>query len=443
MHARFEDLTIGKPDLDGPAARFAAIRRYSTELAGLLSPEDCAAQSMPDASPVKWHLAHTTWFFEVFVLERFEPDFAPFHQAFRVLFNSYYNGIGEKHARPQRGLITRPSLQEVLAYRRNVDDRIAALLTSGVSSPVCEQTKTLALVTKHAGRGQAGARPGVEDDIAALVELGLQHEQQHQELIVTDAKHLLSLNPLMPAYGVDLPSAEGAAVQHGTEGAAAEHPVEVAAADHWVEFAGGITEIGASGEHFCFDNEMPRHRQFLEPYALSSRLVTNAQYAAFIADGGYENPGLWLSEGWDWVRDNHITQPLYWHGDREFTLQGLQPRVPSAPALHLSFYEAAAYASHAGARLPTEAEWEHAAGHPELSQMFGAAWQWTSSSYAPYPGFKAAAGAIGEYNGKFMVNQYVLRGSSPVTPPEHSRTTYRNFFPAAARWQFTGIRLAR
>jgi ergothioneine biosynthesis protein EgtB len=400
MHAPFKDFTQGKPDFFALRARFAAVRGHSANLAALLSAEDCAAQSMPDASPVKWHLAHTSWFFEIFVLERFEPDFAAFHQAFRVLFNSYYNGIGEKHARPQRGLITRPSLAEVLAYRRNVDGRIAALLASDLSATEA-------------------------DDIAMLVELGLQHEQQHQELIVTDAKHLLSLNPLFPAYGLDLPAAGPAPAQN------------------WVTFAGGIAEIGAGSENFCFDNETPRHRQFLEPYALSARLVTNAEYAAFIADGGYRNPIFWLSEGWDFVRANGLTQPLYWRGGDEFTLHGLQPRDASAPALHLSFYEAAAYASYAGARLPTEAEWEHAAAHPELSQMSGAAWQWTSSSYAPYPGFITAAGAIGEYNGKFMVNQYVLRGSSPATPSGHSRPTYRNFFPAAARWQFTGIRLAR
>jgi ergothioneine biosynthesis protein EgtB len=400
MHAPFENRDHAKPDFQALATRFAAIRQHSTALAAMLSPEDCAAQSMPDASPVKWHLAHTSWFFEIFVLERFEPDFAPFHQAFRVLFNSYYNGIGEKHARPQRGLITRPSLADVLAYRRNVDGRIAALLARTLSAAAA-------------------------DDIAMLVELGLQHEQQHQELIVTDTKHLLSLNPLFPAYGLDLPAAEAAP------------------AENWIAFPGGIAEIGADGKDFCFDNETPRHRQFLEPYALSSRLVTNAEYAAFIADGGYRNPVFWLSEGWDFVRANNIAQPLYWHGEQEFTLNGLQPRDPAAPALHLSLYEAAAYASYAGARLPTEAEWEHAAGHPGLSQMFSTAWQWTSSSYAPYPGFITAAGAIGEYNGKFMVNQYVLRGSSPATPPGHTRPTYRNFFPAPARWQFTGIRLAR
>ena len=380
------------------AARFADIRAKSVALAAPLSDEDCAAQSMPDASPVKWHLAHTTWFFETFILERFEPGFAPFHQAFRVLFNSYYNGVGEKHPRPQRGLLTRPSRAEVLAYRENVDARMARLLVDAVPN-----------------------------EAALLIELGLQHEQQHQELIVTDVLHLLSCNPLFPVYSADAPA------------------LPPAGAQTWHEFDGGVVEIGADNAPFCFDNELPRHRQFLEPFALASRLVTNGEYRAFIEDGGYNEPSFWLSEGWEFIRAHGLTQPFNWHQIdgvwHQYGRRGLEPLNDALPVLHLSYFEATAYAQWAGARLPTEAEWEHAAA--ALPQAFGAAWQWTSSAYAPYPGFAAQAGAIGEYNGKFMVNQYVLRGSSFATPPGHSRATYRNFFPATARWQFTGLRLAK
>jgi len=384
------------------AGMFADIRRHSVALAAPLSDEDCAAQSMPDASPVKWHLAHTTWFFETFILERFERHFAPFHEAFRVLFNSYYNGVGEKHPRPERGFLTRPSRAAVLAYRENVDARI---------------TNLLAAAHPPAGLGD-------------LITLGLQHEQQHQELILTDVLHLLSRNPLFPAYDEDFP-----------------YPATQNSNAAWQAFDGGIVEIGHHGESFHFDNERPRHRQFLEPFELATNLVTNAQFLAFIEAGGYQDPALWLSEGFAWINANAITHPLYWHrtpsGWMEFSLNGLRPLNPDAPALHLSYFEAAAYAQYAGARLPTEAEWEHAAETAALPGMSGAAWQWTSSSYAPYPGFAAAPGALGEYNGKFMVNQYVLRGASLATPAGHSRATYRNFFPTTARWQFSGIRLAR
>jgi len=406
-----------------PAIAFAFehVRQRSVRLAEPLSPEDCCAQSMPDASPVKWHLAHTTWFFETFILEPREEGFQPFHPAFRVLFNSYYNGVGDKHPRPHRGLLTRPALQDVLAYRADVDARIVRLLAAH---------------PRDAG-------------LAALVELGLQHEQQHQELLLTDVKHLLAQSPLFPAYQ-----------------AAPLPPSAPAGPLAWIAFDGGLAEIGHDGRGFAFDNELPRHRQYLAPFALASRLVTNADYLEFVEAGGYRDPSLWLAEGWDKVAGGELQHPLYWQQDggvwQEFTLHGLQALDPARPVTHVSLYEADAYARWRGARLPLEAEWEFAARdvavtcgdanfHPEphatdgsgLAQMFGECWQWTTSSYAPYPGFAPAAGALGEYNGKFMINQYVLRGSSCATPHGHARASYRNFFPAGARWQFSGIRLAR
>ena len=407
----------------GLAARFAAVRDCSLALAAPLSEEDCCAQSMADASPVKWHLAHTTWFFETFVLEKYEENFQPFHPAFRVLFNSYYNGVGEKHPRPQRGMLTRPPLSLVRDYRADVGARMAKVMTSHNGNPAfCE-----------------------------LVELGMNHEQQHQELILTDLKHLLSLNPLAPVYRAS-PSAPGVCAV----------PLE------WIGLGGGLIELGAQDGGFCFDNELPRHRHYLGGYSLGSRLTTNGEFLEFIEAGGYRNAALWLSEGWDWVRTRGIEHPAYWSRDgnawQEFTLAGMRAFDPDIPVAHVSYFEADAYARWAGARLPTEAEWECAAqacplegnfldagqNHPGaaaarqgLAQMFGDLWEWTSSSYSPYPGFRAPEGAIGEYNGKFMVNQYVLRGGSSATPPGHTRTTYRNFFPASACWQFSGIRLAR
>jgi ergothioneine biosynthesis protein EgtB len=403
------------------AREFEQVRQRSLHLAEPLSGEDCCAQSMPDASPIKWHLAHTTWFFETFILEPYEPGFRPFHPAFRVLFNSYYNGVGARHPRAQRGLLTRPAYDEVLAWRSDVDARIACLLQAAPQD------------------GEPARK------LAALVELGMQHEQQHQELMLTDVKHLLAQNPLAPAYlASPLPESCPAG------------PLS------WLDFDGGLAEIGHRGAGFGFDNELPRHRQYVGPFQLASRLVTNGEYLEFVEAGGYRDPALWLSDGWDRVCSGEIEQPLYWRreegGWTEFTLHGMQPLDLARPVTHVSLYEADAYARWRGARLPTEAEWEfaardvaiacgdlhpRAAGSDGLAQMFGECWQWTGSSYAPYPGFAPAAGALGEYNGKFMVNQYVLRGSSCATPHGHARASYRNFVPAGSRWQFTGIRLAR
>ena len=374
-------------------ARYAQVRQRSLELVAPLQPEDVCLQGMADASPPKWHLGHTTWFFEQFVLRsQVSPD------AWGFLFNSYYDSVGARHPRPQRGLLSRPALAEVRTWRQRLDGALLSLL---------EQLE-----------------PG--DPRLELVELGLQHEQQHQELLLMDLLDGFSRNPLEPAYGPEPEAAYQASV--------AQEPT-------WLQHEGGLVEIGHPGGSFHFDNEAPRHRQWLEPFALSSRLVSNGEYAAFIADGGYKKPELWMSEGWAVVQARGWQGPRYWREDGEFSLAGRQLRRPELPVRHLSWFEADAYARWAGARLPSEAEWELLA--PQLEQAFGVLWQWTASPYRPYPGFAPAAGAVGEYNGKFMSSQMVLRGSCFLTPPGHERPTYRNFYPPASRWMAAGLRLAR
>ena len=404
--------------IDALLQRYHAVRAHTRRLVAPLSAEDCCVQAMPDASPTKWHLGHTTWFFETFLLEAFSPGFEPVDAAFRVLFNSYYQQVGDRHPRAQRGLLTRPALADVLAYRAEIDLRIAALCALARDWPTQRQSR-----------------------LCEVLELGMHHEQQHQELILTDLKFLLSCNPLGPRYG-----------DHRTDPAP---PAKIRAPrredpDAWVAFAAGMHEIGHDGMGFHFDNEGPRHPVYLGAFQLARGLVTQGEFADFIAAGGYRQAALWLAEGWDWCQSGNHDGPLYWQRDGDdwtvFTLQGRQAMEPDHPVIHLSYYEADAYARWAGARLPSEAEWEHAAvcdQGRQLEHLHGQAWQWTLSSYSPYPGFRAAVGAVGEYNGKFMINQYVLRGSSAATPPGHARDSYRNFFPTGARWQFTGLRLAR
>lgn len=421
--------TSDAPNAAPLQARYDAVRAQTEALCASLEVEDCVVSSMPDVSPTKWHLAHTSWFFETFVLAEHDAAYRSPDPRYAYLFNSYYVQAGERHCRAQRGLVTRPTVAEVFAYRAHVDDamrRLLARLADDASHPA-----------------------------AGLIELGLHHEQQHQELLLTDIKHVLWTNPLRPAYraAVCAPRAEAGPIG-------------------WLAFDGGIRPIGHRGGGFAFDNEAPRHRVFLEPYRLASRLVTNAEYVAFVEDDGYRRPELWLSAGLAAAQDRHWEAPLYWERDAdgrwtEFTLGGTRPLSGAAladPVAHVSYFEADAFARWAGCRLPTEFEWEAAARsrpvegrfveaecfHPTpavgraaaLEQLYGDVWQWTQSSYVGYPNYRPASGAIGEYNGKWMADQWVLRGASCATPRSHARLTYRNFFPSDARWQFSGIRLA-
>jgi ergothioneine biosynthesis protein EgtB len=394
---------------DALVARFRRVRDATEAIAAPLSPEDCQVQSMADASPIKWHLAHTTWFFETFLLSEFSKGYRAFNDSFKVLFNSYYNGVGDKHPRPERGLLSRPSLSDVLAYRAHVN--------------------------AHVERWLATVDTRERADITNLLLLGFNHEEQHQELMFTDVKHLLSVNPLSPTYASDAP-----------------HPsstIDRSTAIEWIDIDGDIVGIGFNGlGDFCFDNELPRHRALLAPYRIANRLVTNGEYLNFMQDGGYDDHTLWLSDGWDWVKTQNSRAPFYWRPAegkrwREFTLRGLSELDPNAPVCHVNFYEADAFARWAGVRLPSEFEWEHAATHSAFTQASGEVWQWTASAYLAYPGFVPARGVVGEYNGKFMNQQYVLRGGSCVTPAGHARASYRNFFQPDKRWQFTGIRLAK
>lgn len=423
---------------------YRRVRSLTLRLCEPLQTEDFIVQSMSDASPVRWHLAHTTWFFDTFILAGDVPSAS---RQYRYLFNSYYNAVGEQFPRAARGQLSRPTVAEVIGYRQEIDTAVEELLSRGI-----------------------------DDQLQTLMAIGLNHEQQHQELILTDLKHAFSINPLHPRY-------------HDENVRLSEAPAAETDAMGYMEFEGGMTEIGGcERDRFCFDNELGRHAVYLRPYRLADRLVSNADYIEFIADGGYSRSELWLSEGWAWRQQQGLGGPIYWRDGegrsvresadldhlQEFTLCGLQPLTKSRPLCHISYFEADAYARWAGARLPSEAEWEHAAVHwPEetvasasgafcdvlmdrgeaihplsahdsrSSGLLGNAWQWTSSSYGPYPGFRIAPGAVGEYNGKFMCNQYVLRGGSVATSSDHIRATYRNFFPTHARWQFTGIRLAR
>jgi ergothioneine biosynthesis protein EgtB len=379
--------------------RYAAIRDWTEQLVQSLSPEDQCVQSMPDASPAKWHRAHTTWFFEQFVLGPHARGYELFDRDFAYLFNSYYEAVGPRHPRPNRGLLTRPTAQRVTEFRRHVD---AAML------------QLLARMPK---------------DAASLVELGLQHEQQHQELLLTDVLHAFAQNPLAPPVLPDW-----------REPAGSDGPTR------FVECGGGMVQIGHPGRNFCFDNETPMHAVYLQPYAIASRLVRNGDWLDFIADGGYRTVSLWMSEGWAWAQTNGLIAPLHWREHDgawwQMTLRGLAPLDRDAPVRHISWYEADAFARWSRARLPTEAEWEAASSHHDLREQASHVWQWTSSAYSPYPGYRPAAGAVGEYNGKFMINQMVLRGGSLATPEHHARPSYRNFFHPDKRWQFTGVRLA-
>lgn len=409
---------ISLPDVGTLWERYESVRTATESLVENLAPEDCVIQTMPDVSPTRWHLAHVTWFFEHFILANHVPRYQAFNENFGYLFNSYYYSVGEMHLRPQRGFLSRPTVAEIMDYRSYVDQHMHKLLQSEQGT-----------------------------DLAAVVTLGINHEQQHQELIVTDIKHVFSHNPLYPALV-----------------AQSEPASKPPLAMQFIEGTEGITEIGFKGEGFCFDNETPRHRIYMHPHAIATRPVTNGEYRAFIEDDGYGRSELWLSDGWATVSKERWSRPLYWADDltRYYTLGGLREINMDAPVCHVSFYEADAYARWAGARLPTEAEWETlaadvtiegnfaesgrlqpaASSDQGLTQVFGDVWEWTQSPYMPYPGFTPLAGSLGEYNGKFMCNQMVLRGGSCATPQSHIRPTYRNFFYPHSRWQFSGIRLA-
>jgi len=401
--------------------RYYRIRSTSVDLVSPLAVEDMVVQSMPDASPTRWHLAHTTWFFEHFLLAAYVTGYTPYRKGWDYLFNSYYYSVGNMYQRPSRGLLSRPTVAEVLEYRAHVDEHMAKLI--------------------HSFNDEA--------KFNFLLELGLNHEQQHQELILTDIKHALSLNPLRPAYRADL-----------------RLPASYDNVMDYRPFKGGVVETGAASPAFCFDNETPRHQVMLRDFHFATRPVSNADYRQFIADGGYQRAELWLSDGWAMIQSQNWSRPIYWSADldSEFSLLGEIELDPHRPVCHVSYYEADAFARWAGARLPSEDEWELVAAqfpvrgnllsrqrfHPcgvetveAISQLFGDAWEWTHSAYSAYPGFRPLAGSLGEYNGKFMCNQLVLRGGSCVTPADHIRATYRNFFYAHARWQFSGIRLAR
>lgn len=398
-------------------SHFVQVRATTAKLCNTLAPEDMVVQSMPDTSPAKWHLAHTTWFFENFILQPYAKSYRRFHPQYGYLFNSYYQGAGKMHARPQRGLLSRPTVAEIINYREHVDEHMQRTLQ------------------QQAGNAQ----------FAFLVTLGLNHEQQHQELLLTDIKHLFSLNPLKPAWR--------------ELAAPPRHPVLQL---EFLPHPEGLRQIGHAGEGFAFDNETPRHREFLRAFSIANRLVTNGEYLEFIRAGGYSKPQLWLSDGWSKVQREGWQRPLYWNEELtgEFTLGGEYDLDGDAPVCHVSYYEADAFARWAGARLPTEAEWETFAAdqpitgnfldsglfHPATSsepRIYGDVWQWTSSAYAAYPGYQPLAGTLGEYNGKFMANQLVLRGGCCITPEDHVRVSYRNFFYPHQRWQFAGIRLAK
>jgi ergothioneine biosynthesis protein EgtB len=376
---------------------YLAVRSYTEKLCEPLEIEDYVPQPVVDVSPPKWNIAHTTWFFEEMILKNFSQDYKVFDESFRFLFNSYYNSVGERTLRDHRGDLSRPTVKRIFEYRKYVDEKMYEFLDSDLAQ-----------------------------DVRDLVILGLNHEQQHQELFLTDLKYIFGVNPLFPVYRNDF------------------LPIEVTESEQgdFIEINGGTFDIGFDGGGFCFDNELALHKVFLNDFSICERLVSNREYTEFIEDGGYGDFRLWHSEGWDWVRQNGIEKPLYWHdlnGELvQYTYAGLGKIWPNAPVCHISFYEASAFAEWKGCRLPTEFEWEAASGR----FRWGLRWEWTNSAYLPYPGFKKAAGAVGEYNGKFMINQMVLRGGSVVTPPGHSRKTYRNFFHPHLRWQFTGIRLA-